>query len=310
MRVLVTGATGFIGSHLVRRLRELDWSVVCVTRSPLSFDDPDVVCINGDLKRPESLEVLKEKVGPVDAVFHLAALLPTSGCAHEIYDFLKVNVIGTAALLNYFREWEPCVFVYASSLPVIGKPEILPITEEHPTKPTHPYHVSKLAAELLCEQTRMSESRKVVSLRITSAYGPGMPDSSVLPRFIELALASEDIKLYGSGSRTQNFVHVSDIVRACILAARGKASGVFNIGGTHSISMRELAQRIITMISGCSSQLVYLDTPDPQENYRWELDLKTSRQKLGYEPQVSLDHGLGEFIALKQTGRTKTGGGI
>jgi UDP-glucose 4-epimerase len=298
---LVTGATGFIGSHLVTELRRLDWSVVCVTRRPVASTDPAITCVYGDLSSPESLEYTREKVGPVDVVFHLAARMPTSCSAKETYDFLKANVLGTAMLLDSFLRLEASAFVYASSLPVIGKPLQLPITEKHPIKPTHPYLVSKIAAELVCEQIRLSEGRRVVSLRITSPFGPGMPETTVLPRFVRLALASKDIPLFGSGARTQNFVHVSDVVRACILAAQGQAAGVFNVGGAYAISMRDLADLIVGVVPRCSSQVVSLNVPDPQEDHRWDVDLSASRRALGYEPQVLLEDGLEDYIAFLQS---------
>jgi nucleoside-diphosphate-sugar epimerase len=299
LRALVTGANGFLGSYLVAELRRRGWSVICISHRLVTSPDPEIICLNGDLYLPESLKYSRETLGPVGAVFHLAAQLP--GTESTTLDYLKANTLATAALLESFVKLEAPVFVFASGLTVIGKPEKLPITEKHPTKPLHPYLVSKLAAELLCEQVRLSGNKRIVSLRITSPYGPWMRETTVLSRFVKLALASEDITLYGSGRRTQNFVHASDVVNAFILAAESKASGVYNIGGASSISMRDLAGLILKLLPESRSKVVFSDTPDPQEDYRWEIDLTEAKRELGYVPKVSLEDGIKDYIAFMQS---------
>jgi len=130
-----------------------------------------------------------------------------------------------------------------------------------------------------------------------------MSETTVLPRFVKLALASEDISLYGSGARTQNFVHVGDIVRACLLAAEGDEGGVFNVAGPDQTSMRDLARAVVRLAPGCRSEVRFADKPDPQEEYRWDVDLAKSRRTLGYEPEVSFEDGLRDYIDFLASGR-------
>jgi len=299
LSALVTGATGFIGSHLVAEMRRLSWSVNCVCLDPISYTDSGIRCINGNLNSPETLDYDVESIGPVNAVFHLAAQLPGPGIS--TLDYLKANTLATATLLDSFHRLKAPVFVFTSSLPIIGKPIYLPINESHPLKPTLPYHVSKLAAELLCEQVRISGTERIVSLRITSPYGAWMSEASVLPHFVKLAMASKDIILHGRGTRVQNFVHVSDIVNACLLAVQSRASGVYNIGGSKSISMHDLAELIVKLTPNCNSRIVYSGIPDPQEDYRWEVDLTEAKRGLGYEPKISLEEGIRDYIDLLQS---------
>lgn len=291
---MVTGGTGFIGRHLVSRLREMGWSVVSVTRRKVTASDPGITCVYGDLSQPETLEYSREEVGPIDAVFHLAARMPTSRDIEETYDYLHDNVLGTTRLLLTFLRLEAAVFVYTSSISVIGQPLHSPVTEQHPTYPTHPYSVSKLSAELVCEQIRRSEHRSIASLRLTSPYGPGMPTNTVLPRFVQMAQASQDITLYGTGARTQNFLHVSDAVHACILSAQHHVSGIFNVGGPRDTSMKSLAELIVKLIPG--SRIAYPGIPDPQEDHRWAVDSRKAQQAFDYTPAVTLEAGLKDYL--------------
>lgn len=300
-RALVTGATGFIGNALVTELRRRGWAVVAVTRRPVGLSDPGVTCLAGDLERPESLDLDAAGVGPVQAVFHLAARMPTHLPPADVATYLTANAVATARFLGSKVAREATSFVYASGLTVIGKPETLPVAEDHPTRPLHPYLLSKLCGELACELVRRTEGRRVTSLRITSPYGSGMPPTSVLPRFVRQALDSEDLSWFGSGGRTQNFVHVADVVRALLLASETPSPGVYNLAGPASVSMKDLARMIVRLAQGSQSRAVPSGSPDPQDDFRWEIDLRGAEAGLGYRPEVTLERGIGELIASTRT---------
>ncbi len=303
MRALVTGGTGFIGRHLVKALLEAGWSVVCLTRRRMVPAEPNIACITADLSVPQSLNLPPADMGRIDAIFHLAAQLPAPSGKIDPELYSQTNALGTAGLLKTFFQLQATVFVYMSSLPIIGKPRKLPITETHESRAEHPYLASKLAGEQLCEDIRRNHDRKIVSLRLTSPYGPGMPEHSVLPLFVDAALSSRDICFHGSGQRTQNFVHVSDAVRACLLAATSHAAGIYNIGGSSSISMRELAAMIVALIPGCRSRVIPSGRPDPQEDYRWDVNLDLSAKTLGYAPQIVLAAGISDYIDFLSSGK-------
>lgn len=303
MRALVTGGTGFIGRHLVKALLESGWNVVCLTRRGLTPAEPNLTCINADLSVPQSLDLTPGAVGRIDAIFHFAAQLPVPSREIDPKLYSQANELGTTCLLQAFLRLQATVFVYMSGLPVIGKPLELPIIETHELRPEHPYLASKLAGEQLCEDLRRRSDFKIVSLRLTSPYGHGMPEHSVLPLFVNAALSSRDICFHGSGRRTQNFIHVSDAVNACLLAATSDTAGLFNIGGPSSISMHELAAMIVSLVPGCRSRVIPSGMPDPQEDYRWEVSLALSRKILGYVPQTTLAAGILEYIDFLSSGK-------
>lgn len=297
MRALVTGATGFIGRHLVIELRRRGWDVLCMVRSAVTPSDPGITCLYGDLLRPESLR-LDNIQGKLDVLFHFAAQLPAKDVSTERY--LAANCIATAQLLETSARLDIPSVVYASSLPVIGLPEKIPVTEEHSTRPRHPYHLSKLCGELACEMARRQTGLRVTSLRITSPYGPGMP-VSVLAHFVNCALQSKNFQWLGSGSRAQNFVHVQDVVSAALLAAETPNPGVYSVGGVETTTMQDLARLVRRLTPGTRSEISSSGGADPEEGRRWEVDLTRSASALGYEPRVSLEQGVTDYIAWSRS---------
>jgi len=189
---------------------------VCLVRNSVHVEDPNITCVSGDLTEPATLTAALAAAGKLDAIFHLGASLTTKANSSDANVHLIANAVATQQLLQSASP--SCPFIFASSATVIGKPEQLPIAEHHPTKPGQLYSLSKLCGELCCEIARQIEGRHVVSLRITSPYGPGMNSSTVLPRYVQQALGSQPVQWFGSGQRTQNFCHVDDVVSACILA--------------------------------------------------------------------------------------------
>ena len=273
------------------------WNVVCVVRNPVEPCDSRIQCVQGDLLQPSSL-CFNGISGSIDVLFHFAAQLPTQDVSTEHY--LTANCTATARLLDEAARLEIGSVVYASSLPVIGKPEHLPITEDHRTKPTHPYHLSKLCGEIACEMKRRATGQRITSLRITSPYGAGMP-SSVLARFVDRALSSQDLQWLGGGSRAQNFVHVSDVVTAALLAAETQDPGVYNIGGAETTTMQELACLVVRLAAGSRSKASSAEGTDPEEGMRWEVALSRASTTLGYRPKISLEQGLREYITWAQS---------
>jgi nucleoside-diphosphate-sugar epimerase len=297
MRALVSGATGFLGNLLVLELRRLKWEVICLVRKPVQHDDGGIRCFPCDLLRSDIPDGGAGELGTVDVVFHLAAQLPDASVTDDAVYF-RANALGTARMLRLAGDLKAPSFVYVSSVGIIGKPEIIPVSETHPVRVKHPYHAGKFAGELFCEMVRESERRKIVSLRIASPYGPGMAPATVLPYFIGCVLRSEDLLWFGSGERTQNFIHSSDVVHACLLAAQTGQPGVYNIGGESSVNMRDLAGLIVDLCPGCRSAARAAGKPDPQEDERWELDLSRAKAGLGYSPLVTLREGLRDLIAF------------
>jgi UDP-glucose 4-epimerase len=276
----------------VLALRAAGWRVVAGVRRDVKSQDENIVCVRGELTEPDYFARLRAAAESLDAFFHLGAALPPQAGP----ELLEINAISTARLLEQSADWGEFALVFASSISVIGKPEILPVSETHPVAPNNLYSISKLCAELACEAERKARDRRIASLRFTSIYGAGMPTTTILPRFIARALRGDDLCWLGDGARTQNFLHANDAARACLLAAENDARGVFNIGSERAISMRELAEMVQKLTSGCRSALRSLDQPDPQADFRWDIDLVKARRELGFASKVPMAEGVRECI--------------
>ena len=302
MRALVTGGTGFIGNHLVLELARRGWKAVCLTKRPVRSRLPKVTVLTEDLSQPKPVKRVKAAIGKIDVVFHLAAAVPHAPEKKpDSGSFFLTNALGTLYLSRLALELKADSFVYASSISVIGKPSRTPIDEDHPTAPLSAYALSKLYGELYCEWMRRTGLKRTFSFRISSPYGPGMGVNSVLPNFVRKALVSRDFGWMGQGKRVQNFVHVSDVVKAFLLAAEKNNPGIYNIGGPSSISMKKLAQKVKKLAPQCKSRIGSVGKPDPQEDFRWRIDSCLAHSKLGYDPQVALEQGLKGYIAHVQS---------
>ncbi|MBF0627492.1 MAG: NAD(P)-dependent oxidoreductase [Magnetococcales bacterium] len=298
MRVLVTGGTGLIGTHLVQRLRALNWQVVCLVRKEVRWEDPEIQVVYADLADPAALEQVRTAIGPVDGVFHVGALLPDPAIP-EASAYMQVNGTATRHLLEMARALQARFFVHFSTTAVYGIPRLRPVDEHHPLDPQTAYAKSKLCGEFHCRiaQYEQPTDPVITILRIPSPYGAGLRQGSILPFFIGQVLQGKEIHWFGSGSRTQNFIHIDDVVQACLLAARSRQPDLFLVGGPDSIPMKQLAEKIIALIPDSPSRATAVDRPDPQEGYAWELNLAHGQRQLGYRPLITLDEGLRDYIA-------------
>jgi UDP-glucose 4-epimerase len=282
MTVLVTGATGFIGTAVVRRLLAAGQDVRGVSRAggegALSIDLRD---------REASLRTL----GPIrfEAIVHLAAELPASASVEDMQRSFDgtVAIDSTIFALTLPRR---CPIVYASGTSVYAAFGGL-LDESTPPEPQHLYAAAKLVGEILYGHYARSTGAPAALLRISAPYGPGMRRPTVVESFLRQARASEDIVLQGSGSRTQDFTYVEDAAEAILAALERKASGVYNIGTGGSISMRDLAEAAIAAAPGSSSHVVRRGD-DPQEHHRMLLDVRKAAGSLGWSARTPLERGL------------------
>jgi UDP-glucose 4-epimerase len=289
-RALITGATGFVGRALAARLLADGWSVAALARDPARLD-AGIEGIVADLAQPETLRVEQA----YDVVFHLAAQLPAVGITDS--DFAARNAQATAALLAAAKQAGAGRFVYMSSISVIGGPEMLPVDEDHPVAPGNAYSASKLAGEDACRAAH-ADGASVVSLRLTSPYGPGMAGGTVLPIFVALALSGEPLTWHGGGSRAQDFIHIGDVVQGVMAAATASAPGpLYNLASGSATTMRTLAETIAGLTGGRAGAS---GAPDPQDGVRWDIDIARARAELGFTPGTSLVAGLTDYIAAER----------
>jgi nucleoside-diphosphate-sugar epimerase len=286
VNLLVTGGTGFVGRHLVEFLRDQRRvRVRAVSRRGGGVGPTPVDAVN--LAEPGALAAWGTREPRFDAIFHLAARLPVGGASVEGEPF-AANVAATRNVLS-LAEGHEAFMVYASSAYVYEPGKGAPVDESQCPLPSSPYYESKLAGEELCREAR---GVRGVQLRIAAVYGPGQTARTVLRVFIDRAKASEDLLVHGSGRRSQDFLHVSDLVRAMWQAFQAKSDGVFNMASGTSIAMWDLAHLVQSCVPGSSSVVRRSGEADPQDDVRWAFSIERARERFGFAPTVRLEDGI------------------
>jgi UDP-glucose 4-epimerase len=310
---LVTGAAGFIGSHLAERLLERGDRVLGIDRMS-DYYDPAIKAANVErLSAQPGFEFveadLAEVASPalldgVSHVYHLAGqpgVRPSWGRSFEIY--ANDNVMATQTVLEAAKEVPLERFVYASSSSIYGNAERFPTTEEDKPQPLSPYGVTKLAAEHLCHLYAKSYGVPSCSLRYFSVYGPRQRPDMGFHRFIRAATAGEPVRIFGDGLQTRDFTYVGDIVSATLAAGDLGAPGeVYNVAGGSRVTvldvLRMLGRILDTRIDVRHEDAARGDARDTSG------DTAKAAQRLGYVPSVSLEEGLAAQVeaALERAG--------
>ena len=268
MKVLVTGGAGFIGSHIVERLLKAEHEVVVVdnldpyynvkvkeTNVEIFKNNPNYTFVNGDIF---DKKLMKELIGNVDAIFHLAAQAGVRASIANPRKTFEINTIGTFNLLEICLDGDIKKFVNSSSSSVYGKVKYLPFDEEHPTNPISPYGVSKLAAEHYCRVFYEVYGLKTVNLRYFTVYGPRMRPDLAISIFTRNALRNEPIEIFGDGTYTRDFTYIDNIVDLNIKVLKNNSVNgeTFNVGTGEQITVSGLAKKIIEL-TGSSSKVIF-----------------------------------------------------
>ncbi|WP_283134072.1 NAD-dependent epimerase/dehydratase family protein [Rhizohabitans arisaemae] len=284
--VLVTGGTGFIGSHVVRTLLELGADVTVADRNP--HPDPDVRCVTGELADPA---VRRRAVRPgTRAIIHLAAVTSVLRSLEDPQDVYEVNVEVTQGLLELARAEGVGSFVLASTNAVTGDVGAARIDENIPLRPLTPYGATKAAGEMLLSAYSAAYGVTGTSLRFANVYGPGMRHKdSFVPRLMRAALDGSTIQVYGDGTQLRDYVHVHDIVRGMLLAWRAGHTGPLILGSGRSESVNDLIEAA-RQVTGAPIPVDHVPGK-PGEMPAVVLDVSAARA-LGYEPAYDLTGGL------------------
>jgi dTDP-glucose 4,6-dehydratase len=307
-KVLVTGAGGFIGSHLVERLVEAGASVRAFVRynsradpGLLRMASPETVSklelIGGDLRDSDAI---RKAVEGCEYVFHLGALIAIPYSYLHPAEVVESNIIGTLNILMACRDLGVQRLIHTSTSEVYGTALTPIISESHPLQGQSPYSASKIGADKLAESFYSAYGLPVVTVRPFNTYGPRQSARAVIPTIITQAIALNTIHL-GSLSTIRDFTYVDDTVNGFLRTAIAKdvEGGTFNLGTGDSVSIGELVEKIIQKVG--TQVKVEVDAsrlrPQKSEVMRLLSDNSLARERLDWSPSVNLDEGLDRTIA-------------
>lgn len=286
MRVVVTGGTGFLGSHVADHLSTSGHDITVFDQRPSSLHRS----VTGDLLNVESVSAA---FTGVDAVCHLAAVGDVYLAAERPALAASVNVAGTANVCEAALRQRVGRVVIASTWEVYGHPRYQPMDEEHPCEPDHPYNITKLGGEQLARSYARLKGLPVIALRLGTAYGTRMRPNSVFSIFIRKALAGEPITIQGSGLQGRQFTHALDVARAFEAAlTNGENAAAYNIVADRMITIRELAEAVTRAVP---TQLTY-GAPRPGDIPSATVTSARARAALGWTPSVRFEDALLELI--------------
>ncbi len=289
MRYLVTGAAGFIGSHLADSLRDQGHDVVGLD----SFTDYYDVALKE--QNAEGLEVRRIDLArdPIeldgfDGVFHLAGQPGVRSFGDVFETYLERNVLASQRLFEVAAR-DAVRVVFASSSSIYGEAEVYPTAEDVPPRPVSPYGITKLTCEHLARATARSFGLDVVVLRYFNAYGPRQRPDMAFTRIAMCLAEGRPFELFGDGGQSRSFTYVADVVHATILAME-RGNGTYNVGGGEEATMRETIT-ILERLAG--RELEIRSHPAvPGDQRRTKADTSLIRNALGWEPTTILADGL------------------
>lgn len=307
MKVLVTGAVGFIGSHLTERLLSNGWEVVGVD----NFDDfynPQVKrrnisqalqnnnfrLIEADIRDRDSME--KALADGIDSIVHLAARAGVRPSIEQPLLYADVNINGTMVLLEAAHKNNIGKFVFGSSSSVYGNNKKIPFAEEDNVDfPISPYAATKKACELICHTYHSLYDISISCLRFFTVYGPRQRPDLAIHKFARLIEQGKPIPVFGDGSMMRDFTYIDDIIDGTV-AAIEKCSGfeIYNLGESRPIKLSDLITEIETAL-GKKAEKQYLPV-QPGDVQRTYADVTKAMRELGYQPRTHIKDGLTKFV--------------
>lgn len=288
MHVLVTGGSGFLGSHLCRSLQEHGHTVRVLDRHV----NPEFETIQGDVC--DQATVIKSLQG-IETVFHLASSIEAGESVLKPYEYTQNNVLGSIVLLEEMRKLGIKQFIFSSSAAVYGEPLRVPIFEDDRTMPINPYGMTKLAMEGLASSYSYTHGFTCVALRYFNLYGPGEnhnPETHAIPRFIAQIRKGEEVTVWGTGEHQRDFVYISDIVSAHLKALsleQGKYH-YFNLSGKNATKVSDVI-KLLEKNLGISARIKNFP-PRPGDPLLLFADSSKAKDQLDWESEVSLEEGI------------------
>lgn len=297
MKAIVTGGAGFVGSHIARALQEAGHNVHVIDNY-VAGRFPDRV-VEGVTYHEGSIldaELLEKVFDGADWIFHTAALPRVQYSIQFPKKTDETNIGGTVAVLDAAQKAGVTRVIYSASSSAYGNQDILPLVETMPGKPMSPYALQKHVGEEYCRLFSELHGLETVSLRYFNVYGPHADPQGayalVIAKFIEQRKKGEPLTIAGTGKHTRDYTHVSDIVRANLLAAQSNRVGkgeVINIGGGKQWSVLQVAE----MVGGAITA-----APERVEPVATEADIRKAKELLDWEPKIRFEEGVAELKHL------------
>ena len=307
MQILVTGGAGFIGSHLIERLLEEGYEIVCldnfndyynpeIKRSNIKpfLRERNFNLVEADIRDKDTLKKVFEKY-KFQKVIHLAAQAGVRLSLKQPNLYVDVNVNGTLNLLELSKEYKIKNFIFGSSSSVYGATKEIPFSEEGKLKPISPYGVSKRTGELLCSTYNHLYNLPVTILRFFTVYGSRQRPDMAIYKFTKLIDEGKKIYLYGDGETSRDYTYVSDIIEGITFALNKDFNyEIFNLGDSNPTTLSHLIS-LIEKNLGKSAKIKYLpEQPgDPSITFA---DIGKSKRTLNYEPKVKIEEGIKRFV--------------
>jgi UDP-glucuronate 4-epimerase len=311
MSILVTGAAGFIGSHLCDAILHRGEAVVGFD----SFDDfydpemkerniagalehADFTLVRGDLRDPDALDALPEGI---EAVVHLAARAGVRPSIENPALYADVNVMGTVRLLAWAKQRAVRRFVFASSSSVYGNNEKVPFAENDPVDhPISPYAATKKAGELICHTASHLDGLAVACLRFFTVYGPRQRPDLAIHKFARILRHGGEIPMYGDGRTSRDYTYVDDTIAGVLgaidwVSARDGGYDVFNLGNNRTVALDEMI-RTLGEEMGIEPRIKRLPM-QPGDVVRTYADIGRAGRALGYRPATEFREGVRRFLA-------------
>lgn len=289
-KILITGGSGFIGSHLSEKIVQLGGNVKI-------FDHQKGDKIE-DFERVEQIV----RIG-FDVVYHLSGLSGSVRDDKQIKDFFEINTQATENLCQLIMKYSPHTqIILSGSRLEYGVPQYLPVDEKHPTLPNTYYGQSKLeASEMALKLSK--KGLKATVIRTSNVYGPHSKSNgqnyNIINMFIDKAVKNEELIIYGDGLQKRDYLYIDDCVTAFLLAVNGRALGqVYNLGYGQAITLKAMAELIIQQIG--KGKIVYKDWPlqlKSAETGDFITDITKIKTDLGFYPKVGFEEGISKTIA-------------
>ena len=308
MKVLITGAAGFIGSHLCERLLDDGWKIVGVDNFD-DFYDPQIKRRNiADCLKNKNFQLVEADIrdraamddtvgNGIDIIVHLAARAGVRPSIAQPLLYADVNVNGTMALLEAAKKHNVGKFIFGSSSSVYGNNEKVPFSEDDNVDfPISPYAATKKAGELICHTYHHLYGISVTCLRYFTVYGPRQRPDLAIHKFARLMEEGKPISIYGDGTMSRDFTYIDDIIDGTV-AAMEKCAGfnIYNLGESRPITVNDLVAAIEKAL-GKKAIKKYVP-PQPGDVERTYADVTKAVNELGYNPSTDISDGLARFVA-------------